>query len=197
MAIDNAFGTTGAARGVQQHRHVFGVGFRGGVVATATCCHGVPDGSQVELLERVVVQTLADAVDIAEQHRSSALPQHVGGQSGARQVGCQHGRIRVTQRELELLGRSPTVDQHRDRADVDRSGEGQDPVRAVAHRNGDPIAALDAHVALQKSSQCVDVGEELVKGPPLAIEDDEVRVTVPATGGEDVEHRGCSVGEDA
>ena len=197
MAIDNTFGMTGAARGVQQHRHVFGVRFHSGVIATATCCDGVPDGPHVEVCERVVLQVLAAAVDVAEQQRSSALPQRFGGQPAAGQVGGQHGRIRIAKRELELLCRSPTVDQHRDCADVDRGGEGQDPVRTVAHRNGDPFTGLDAHVVLEHGGQSIDVGEELLEGQPLVTEDDKVRATVPAAGGEDVADRGCSVGEDA
>ena len=41
------------------------------------------------------------------------------------------------------------------------------------------------------------LGEELLERPTLAIEDDEVRVTLSATGGEDVECCRCSVGEEA
>ena len=64
---------------------------------------------------------------------------------------------------------------------MDRSGEGQDPVRTVAHRNGDPFTGLDAHVVLQHGGQCVDVGEELLESPPLAVEDEKVRGAVPTT----------------
>ena len=63
---------------------------------------------------------------------------------------------------------------------MDGGGEGQKPLGTIAHCDGDPVPGSDSHVVLQCGGQCVDVGEELIEGPPMIAKDDEVRGAVPA-----------------
>jgi hypothetical protein len=130
---------------------------------------------------------LGSAVNVAEQHRDSGCCKGVECRLGSRQVGRQDGGFRVEERKGQFFTGSPAVDWNHDRADLDGCGEGDEPVRAVAHRDGQPIAGCDAEIELQGRRKRVDVGEELLVGPASVVEHQQFGVAVLAQRLNDVD----------
>ena len=70
--------------------------------------------------------------------------QRRGDPLGARRVGEDQLRLGQLQRMLQLFRLPPAVEQGRDRARLEHRHVGDDPGRAVAHGDADPVALADA-----------------------------------------------------
>ena len=117
----------------------------------------------------------------------------VGNPRGARRVGQdQLGRGQV-QRMAHLLALPPAVDQGRDRPGLERRHVGDDPARAVTHRDRYPVALDDPALdqpARDVARQSVKVG----KAQPFFPRDDRVRRAVEcAKGIEKARQRGREI----
>ena len=82
-------------------------------------------------------------------------------------------------------GGPPGVHRHRDRADREDGGEGDDPLRVVAHGDAHAVPGLDAVVVHQRVAQGVGLFHHLGEGPLLVLVDDE-RLVEPPRGVEEL-----------
>ncbi len=154
------------------------------------------------------------------ERRAQVLPPHdTGGQvaavaahddhlgSEAREVGrealeplaVEEQRLAtgVGDRVLELRTEPPRVQGDGDRAERHRRPEAHDPLRVVAHADGDAVALADAVLRRQPGSEPGDDAEVLGVRRALAVVDEEVTISEGGGRGEEVAHRRRRVGEHA
>ena len=95
-----------------------------------------------------VVEAHAEQTRTARRARPERIARRV-------RVGDEDRELRVVDRVVELLLGPPGVERHRDRADREDGGEGDDPFGVVAHRDAHSVALLDAEVVHERVAEGV------------------------------------------
>ena len=99
---------------------------------------------------------------------------------GAGGVGDDQPGLGQAERMVELGGAPPAIEQGDDRAGLERGHVGDDPARAVAHRDADAVALGDAARDEQRGEP-VRPGEEIGEAQPLVGRDDRLDGAVEGT----------------
>ena len=102
-------------------------------------------------------------------------------------VSDQQAEARVANGVVKLFLGPPSVQRHRHTTDHQDGGEGDDPLREVAHGNAHPVALGNAVALDQGRAQGVGGLHDVVKAPPLVLVDEERGVVAPSTSEERAE----------
>ena len=82
---------------------------------------------------------------------------------------------------MQFFGFSPAIDGNDYRAYQGGGGVSNDPLGAVAHGDGHPVALHDAVVTLQTGCQGIDQGVKAVIAVALSLVHNKIYITVPAS----------------
>ena len=179
MGAERALGLAGRARRVEDRRVVLGLERHDGHLGLDRSPIGAED-----LLEAIDPGSALPGLGPGDDHPGSG-PEAFEPLA----VDEHHSRPAVAEPVLELGCRPPRVEGHDDRTRDCGRPEGQGPFGVVAHRDGDPVALLDAEVGGQPPSQRGDLTVVLVERRAFVLVDEERRVAVQPAQLEDASQR--------